>query len=193
MFDGRAKKCNFNTRINWTKSMWFSAILWVFLRKQKQILQNYRCKFSVWGRLFFADNLYEECLERKTFEPEPGVCKRCSPQEKVFGRQEQAAAVWSVTVDFLLARGHFTPSNKAIGIDTRSEPLFLAGPKTLFPGAASPENLFTHIYLRIPRKNFTTYSVQFSSISAKTHGHQQKFSPIFETSCSDTMVFARIP
>jgi len=73
--------------------MQFSAILRVFLRKQKQILQNYRCKFSVWGRLFFADKLYEECLERKTFEPEPGVCKRCSPQEKVFGRQEQAAAV----------------------------------------------------------------------------------------------------
>lgn len=90
-------------------------------------------------------------------------------------RQEQAAAVCSVTVDFLLARGHFTLSNKAIGIDTRSEPLFLAGPKTLFPGAASPENLFTHIYLRIPRKNFATYSVQFSSISAKTHEHQQKF------------------
>lgn len=152
-----------------------SAILRVFLRKQKQILQNYRCKFSVWGRLFFADKLYEECLERKTFEPEPGVCKRCSPQEKVFGRQEQAAAVCSVTVDFLLARGHFTLSNKAIGIDTRSEPLFLAGPKTLFPGAASPENLFTHIYLRIPRKDFATYSVQFSSISAKTHEHQQKF------------------
>ena len=145
------------------------------------------------GRPFFADKLYEECLERKTFEPEPGVCKRCSPQEKVFGRQEQAAAVCSVTVDFLLARGHFTLSNKAIGIDTRSEPLFLAGPKTLFPGAASPENLFTHIYLWIPRKYFATYSVQFSSISAKTHGHQQKFSPIFETSCSDTMVFARIP
>ena len=45
------------------------------------------------GRPFFADKLYEECLERKTFEPEPGICKRCSPREKVFGWQEQAAAV----------------------------------------------------------------------------------------------------
>ena len=63
------------------------------------------------GRPFFADKLYEECLERKTFEPEPGICKRCSPQEKVLAGKSKLLLCEAI---------HNTPMLSDLGFGNRS-------------------------------------------------------------------------